>query len=101
MVRREYRPGSAAYFDVLDEQGQPLKDGAYRYELVVVPTIPDAIRERMEAVRESPDERYKLERELREQGWLPKEPIIQSGAFSVAGGLILDGSAAEGPPRRR
>jgi hypothetical protein len=100
-IRREYRPGSPAYFDVLDEQGQPLRDGSYRYEVVVVPAIPDAIRERMEAVRESPDDRFKLERELREQGWLPKEPIVESGHFSVAGGLIVDGSAPEGSPRRR
>jgi hypothetical protein len=100
-IRREYRPGTAAYFDVLDETGQPLRDGSYRYELVVVPALPDAIRERMQAVRESPDDRFKLERELRQQGWLPKEPIIESGTFSVAGGLIVDGSAPEGSPRRR
>jgi hypothetical protein len=101
MIRRQYRPNAAAYFDVLDEQGQPLRDGSYRYELVVVPSIPDAIRQRMESVRESPDDRYKLERELREQGWLPKEPIIHSGHFSVAGGMIMDGSAPEGSARRR
>jgi hypothetical protein len=100
-VRRQYRPGTPAHFDVLDEQGQPLGDGSYRYELVVVPVIPDAIRQRMEAVRESPDDRAKLERELRSQGWLPKEPIVESGHFSVSGGLILDGSAPEGSPRRR
>jgi hypothetical protein len=85
----------------MDEQGKALRDGSYSFEIVVVPTIPQEIRERMDAMRDSPDDRARLERELREQGWLPKAPLIVSGHFSITGGLIVDGSQAEGAPRRR
>jgi len=100
-VRQEYPAGSSAYFGVVDEQGQRLRDGSYSYELVVVPAIPGEIRARMEAARESADSGVKLETELREQGWLPKEPLVQSGHFSVSGGLIVVGGGSEGSPRRR
>jgi hypothetical protein len=94
-IQRQFKWGATAYFDIVDEQGKPLEDGSYRYELVVVPSIPDQIRARMEAVRESPEDRARLERELKSEGWLPKEPLIQSGHFSITGGLIVDGSQQE------
>lgn len=100
-IRREYPSGTAGYFDLVDEHGKPLGDGSYSYELVVVPAIPEQFRERMEAARESPGDRVKLQAELREQGWLPKEPLIQSGHFSVTGGLIVDGNQPEETRRRR
>jgi hypothetical protein len=100
-IHRQFKSGSAAYFEIVDEQGKPLGDGSYRYELVVVPVIPDEIRARMEAVRESPEDRARLEKELRSQGWLPKEPLIQSGHFSIAGGMIVDGGQQEETRRRR
>lgn len=100
-IHRQFKPGSAAYFDIVDEQGKPLGDGSYRYELVVVPAIPEQIRARMEAVRESPEDRVKLERELKSEGWLPKEPLIQSGHFAITGGHIVDGSQQEETRRRR
>ena len=100
-IHRQFKSGSSAYFDIVDEQGKPLGDGSYRYELVVVPAIPDQIRARMEAVRESSEDRAKLERELRSEGWLPKEPLIQSGHFSITSGLIVDGSQQEESRRRR
>ena len=100
-IHRQFKPGSAAYFDIVDEQGKPLGDGSYRYELVVVPAIPEQIRARMEAVRESPEDRVKLERELKSEGWLPKEPLIQSGQFAITGGYIVDGSQQEETRRRR
>jgi hypothetical protein len=99
-IHRQFKRGSSAYFDIVDEQGKPLGDGSYRYEVVVVPEIPEQIRARMEAVRESPEDRVKLERELRSEGWLPKEPLIQSGQFSITGGQIVDGSQQEETRRR-
>jgi hypothetical protein len=100
-IHRQFKSGSNAYFDIVDEQGKPLGDGSYRYEVVVVPQIPDQIRARMEAVRESPEDRVKLEKELRSEGWLPKEPLIHSGHFSITGGLIVDQSQQEETRRRR
>jgi hypothetical protein len=100
-IRRQFKPGSAPYFDIVDEQGKPLGDGSYRYELVVVPAIPEPIRARMEAVRESPEDRVKLERELKTEGWIPREPLVQSGQFAITGGHIVDGSQQEESRRRR
>jgi hypothetical protein len=100
-IHRQFKSGSNAYFDIVDEQGKPLGDGSYRYEVVVVPQIPDQIRARMEAVRESPEDRVKLEKELKSEGWLPREPLIQSGHFSIAGGRIVDQSQQEETRRRR
>src|SRR5262249_34082782 len=63
-IRRQYPSGTKAYFDIVDEQGKPLRDGSYAYELVVVPALPQQIRDRLDAVRESPADRVTVQSQL-------------------------------------
>ena len=64
----------------------PANDGTYNYELVLTPKIPPGLRAKMDAHRANhPGEKF--------MGGL--QGGSKSGAFSVAGGTIVDSAEAE------
>jgi len=62
-------------------------DGTYNYELVTIPHIDEQVRAAMASVTE--ENRSAVEQQLRDAGKLV-DPVIQSGAFYVIGGAIVD-----------
>lgn len=62
-------------------------DGTYNYELVTIPHIDEQVRAAMASVTE--ENRAAVEQQLREAGKLV-DPVVQSGAFYVLGGAIVD-----------
>jgi hypothetical protein len=104
VLRSEFAAGTSPSFRSTDERGQTRPDGQYIYEMRVVPVLAPATREALAAAREkgSGDE---MMREMKGSGLVPKEPIVQSGAFRIFQGAIVMGGATEGgktpvPPKK-
>src|SRR6185503_4867132 len=56
IVRREIAAGAAPSFGVFGDDGKPLPDGAYTYELVASPVIDPATRQAMARARRTGDD---------------------------------------------
>ncbi len=95
ILRREFAAGAAIAFEAVGDDGKPLPDGAYRYELVASPVLDRATRRALAAARQSGDEAAIAK--LREAGKLPRTPMVQSGAFSIAQGVLVQDDARETP----
>jgi hypothetical protein len=93
ILRREFGAGVAPSFGSFGDDGQPLPDGAYTYELVASPVLDQATRRALAIARRSGDE--SIVEKLRAAGKLPRDPLIQSGSFSIAEGAIVPQAARE------
>lgn len=73
-------------FRTVDEDGQQLPDGLYRYELREIVTSPE-----LEALEAEPDhkKREALRRQLRREGRWPERPRIQHDVFRIEAGRII------------
>lgn len=87
IVRREFAAGESPTLGLFDQAGFPLADGLYKYELVAVPRVDAATRERMAAARESGDD--SIVAALRREGLLPAETSRQAGSFAIRGGAFV------------
>jgi hypothetical protein len=87
VLRREFEAGANPFFGITDKSGGFLPDGQYTYELVVVPSVDRNTREVLQEARSSGD-MTALE-ELRKAGVLPRERLVQSGSFSIAGSAFV------------
>jgi endosialidase-like protein len=95
ILRREFAAGAAVMFEAIGDDGKPLPDGAYRYELVASPVLDRATRRALAAARQNGDDAAIAK--LREAGKLPSTPMIQSGSFSIAHGTLVQDDAKETP----
>ncbi len=90
-ARETFVGGTAPRFVLADEQGDPLPDGLYYYELRARPPIDAATQAEFDAVADDPAAR----RLLYESGLLPRGPV-QAGHFWVRdGAAALPDQAAE------
>ena len=87
ILRREFAAGAAVAFEAVGDDGKPLPDGAYRYELVAAPVLDRATRRALAAARQSGDDAAIAK--LQEAGKLPRTPMVQSGAFSIDHGTLV------------
>src|SRR5215210_7229050 len=71
ILRREFRAGTAPSLGLFGKNGKPLPDGAYTYELTASPILDQATRDAMAAA-------------------------CQAGAFTIAGGAIVQQDLIEG-----
>lgn len=95
VIRKEFAAGVAISLRSSDGKGRALTDGSYQYELRVVPVFAQGVREALAAARrDGKDE--EVMRDLRNRGLLPKQEVVQSGAFSVTAGAFVMGGAEEG-----
>jgi len=88
VLQEEFEAGTAPSIGLQDEDGKPLADGQYRYELRFAPVVAPSVRQRLTAVQESED-RSAYVAELRSTGVLPKEALVESGSFRVLEGRIV------------
>ncbi|MCB0207991.1 MAG: tail fiber domain-containing protein [Anaerolineae bacterium] len=89
---KTYPPGEDPSFRFSDKA-----NGSYTYELITVPTISNQVKEALASVTE--ENRYAVEKQLREAGKLP-DPQAQSGAFFVSGGSVVNNDADEANPNK-
>ncbi len=93
IFRGSFAAGMPLFYDFLDTDGNPLRDGAYHYELVFRPVISLEVREQMRYARESGDE--SIIDELRREGLLPSERMAFSGRFALVDGFAVDADLPE------
>ncbi len=84
-----FEPGAAVLFDLFDQEGNPLTDGSYSYELRVAPKIAPQTRQLLDQARAEGSEKLTASR-LRALGALPKGPMSMSGSFAVRNGSVVD-----------
>jgi hypothetical protein len=94
VIRKEFKEAAAPSFRSTDEKGGNRPDGSYQYELRVDPVFAPGVRETLAAARKNGNDEAVL-RDLQSRGLLPKQELVQSGAFSIAGGVIVMGGDGE------
>jgi hypothetical protein len=95
VLRKEFAAGTTISLRLTDAKGRTLPEGSYIYELRVTPVIAASTREALAAARKNGTDE-ELARDLRSKGVLPKQDIVQSGAFSVTAGAFVMGGVEEG-----
>ena len=93
VLRREFKGGTAPSLDLFGRDGNPLTDGAYRWELSAAPHLDAATRGALVAARRAGDD--SVVSRLQAEGKLPRSPLVQSGSFSVSGGAIVPSDLVE------
>jgi hypothetical protein len=93
VLRREFKGGATPSLDLFGRDGNPLTDGAYRWELSAAPHIDQETRSALLAARKTGDD--SVVSRLQAEGRLPRSPLVQSGVFSVAGGAIVPSDLVE------
>ncbi|MCB0192559.1 MAG: tail fiber domain-containing protein [Anaerolineae bacterium] len=89
---QEYGVGKNPSFRFSDKA-----NGSYTYELKTIPTISKQVKEALASVTE--ENRYAVEKQLREAGKLP-ESQSQSGAFFISNGAVVNNDADEVDPNK-
>lgn len=84
VIRKEFRSSVAVL--MLADLGEPLEDGVYTYELIVVPKVPEHVKAQMENARANNDDA--AVRKLAREAGLDR-PTLDSGAFSVLNGSFV------------
>ncbi|HEV2852107.1 MAG TPA: tail fiber domain-containing protein [Thermoanaerobaculia bacterium] len=87
ILRREIRAGAAVVLEPFGDDGKPLPDGAYTYELSAAPTLDRETRRALTAARRAGDDTAVAK--LRAEGKLPRTPLAQSGSFTIANGAVV------------
>jgi hypothetical protein len=87
ILRRELAAGTAPSLEAFGDDGKPLPDGAYTYELVASPVLDPATRQAMARVRRTGDD--SILAKLQADGKLPLTPLKQSGTFTIKGGTFV------------
>lgn len=95
-LRREIQSGAALAFEPLGDDGKPLADGTYAYELTATPRLDAATRQALAAAHRAGDEAAIAK--LQAAGKLPRGPLAQSGFFTILNGVLLSPDAKEGRP---
>jgi len=92
---KEFNSGNAAEFRLAQAKGERLPDGQYTYELRVTPNISKEVKEALKAAREKGND-ADVVRELRKNGSLPSQSLVQSGGFMILNGAVILPGATEG-----
>jgi hypothetical protein len=84
VYRKEIRAGEPVGFEV----DASAKDGVYTWQLLGIPRFDDSVRKELAAARLKGNECEVIER-LQDAGQLPRDTAVQSGAFSVVDGTLV------------
>lgn len=87
ILRREFQAGASVSLEPFGDDGKPLPDGAYTYELSAAPVLDRETRRALAVARRTGDDAAIAK--LQAAGKLPRTPLTQSGSFSVANGAVL------------
>jgi hypothetical protein len=93
VIRKEFSAGSAAEVR-LSSQTEKFPDGVYIYELRLAPVLSPGVKEKLSEARTKGNDEDVV-RDLRKQGLLPAQPLVQSGSFSIVNGAVIVAGAIE------
>lgn len=91
--RRTFRAGTSPEISLTDKQLEGLPDGAYSYELRLVPVLSAGVKDALMKARGNDDD-PEAERAARKRPTVPS--MVQSGSFSIQSGSIIVAGAVEG-----
>jgi len=95
-LRREILSGATLAFEPVGDDGKPLPDGTYAYELTAKPRLDAQTRQALAAAHRAGDDAAIAK--LQAAGKLPRGPLAQSGFFTIHNGALLSPDAKEGRP---
>jgi len=95
-LRREIQSGAALAFEPFGDDGKPLPDGTYSYELTATPRLDPGTRQALAAAHRAGDEAAIAK--MQAAGKLPRGPLAQSGFFTIHNGALLSPDAKEERP---
>jgi len=88
VLDQSFERGETPFLDPANFAGVTLEDGQYVWELRATPVIDPDVKKVLMQARDSGEEK-ELAQELRREGLIPWEAIVQSGFFTVTKGRIL------------
>jgi hypothetical protein len=95
-LRRELQNGAVLAFEPVGDDGKPLPDGTYAYELVATPRLDAQTRQALAAAHRAGNEAAIAK--LQASGKLPGSSLAQSGFFTIHNGALLSPDVKEGRP---
>jgi hypothetical protein len=87
VLRHEFAAGENPVLNLFDDNGSPLADGIYKWEMVLAPVLDAGAKAAMEAARNAGEE-------------LPGRSLVASGSFAIAGGQFASPDLIEAPAVR-
>jgi hypothetical protein len=87
VITEEFAPGQPVGLDIMVAQGSGFPDGQYTYELVVTPELDPGVKQLIAQAQENHDDTAILD--LQDKGLLPRNPLTQTGYFTIANGAIV------------
>lgn len=87
ILRREFQAGASVSLEPFGEDGKPLPDGSYTYELSAAPVLDRETRRALAVARRNGDDAAIAK--LQAAGKLPRTPLVQSGFFSITNGAVV------------
>ncbi len=97
VLRREFKGGGTFSFEPFGDDGKPLPNGTYTYELVAAPRLDAETRQALTAARRAGDDAAIAK--LQASGRLPRGPLAQSGSFTIQNGALVSPDLKEEPQR--
>src|SRR5688500_7959933 len=91
---KTFKAGKPVVFSLSDLPSDAVIDGAYRYDLRVVPSLPPGLDKKLAAARASGDDKA-ASKILRDAGVTIPETL--TGSFLASGGSIVNPNATEDP----
>ena len=82
---RTFSQEDSIYFDLTTT---PVSDGTYHWELRASPLLSDEVKDWLAYARETGDE--EVVKELRRSGQLPSRALVDTGAFRVVDGILVN-----------
>jgi len=86
----DFKPGETPTFKLKDSS---FADGTYTYELRVIPVVSASVKKQLQAARDSDDPT--LAARILSAAGISAEGLVQSGAFSVSGGSVVNPDLVE------
>ncbi|MEM9293991.1 MAG: tail fiber domain-containing protein, partial [Acidobacteriota bacterium] len=88
VVVRDFKTTGFVAIPLVDENGEPLRDGAVRWEVLLEPDLSASVRNAMAQARARGDEKFELQ--LIDEGILPAQPLTVSGSILLSRGIAAD-----------
>ncbi|MEM9293988.1 MAG: tail fiber domain-containing protein [Acidobacteriota bacterium] len=88
VVVRDLKATGQAIIPLVDEEGEPLRDGAVRWSVTLEPELDESVRDAMSRARLEGDDKFGLK--LIDEGILPAQPLTVAGSLLMSKGVAAD-----------